>query len=275
MNESYTCSINSNKIGNSINVLNSIKNIIDNNDLFDYIQDIEKCINDTNFEHGNCIDNYKQDISILYSKVEEIKQDLTSLIDSLYFSVEKVSNSGTINSGTLKELIKFYKDSPTGEKLSKLLSESTDSIGNVAMRKVMTMQDPGVSSVGGYNNYQDQNNITTIPPVQTPNQEVVQEKPYSTIPIGLGIAATGITAAAGTVYVDSKYEGTNQQPKKFVMEDYHESDNYEDSNDYSEDDSETIKAEPYPKIEEEYVPPYHASRIQPSENVFYDFDEEK
>lgn len=271
MNDNYTCSINSNKISNSINILNSINNIINGNDVFGYIQNIEKCINDTNFEHGNCIDNYKDDLRTLYLKVEEIKQDLNSLIDSLYFSVEKVNNSGTISSNSLKDLIGFYKDTSAGEKLSKLLSESTDSIGNIAMRKVMEAQDPSVSSIGNYNNYQDQSNITTIPPVETPKQEVVQEQPYSTVPIGLGIAATGISAAAGTVLVDSMYEGTSPRPKKFEIENYNDEDSY-DENDEEED---TIKAEPYPKKVEEYIPPYHAARVQPSDNIFYDYEDEK
>ena len=221
MNDNYTCSIDGNKLTNSINILVSISNIINNNEIFEYIQDVETYINDINFEHGNCIDNYKDDINILYAKAEEIKNDLASLIDSLTFSVEKVNNTGTINSGALKELIGFYKDTSAGEKLNKLLTKSSNNIGNVAMRKVMEMQDPGVGSTGGYNNYQDPSSITTIPPVQTPSQEV-SNKPYSTVPIGLGIAATGISAAAGTVLVDSMYEGNNQSTKKFQIDNYDE-----------------------------------------------------
>lgn len=271
MNGSYTCSIDSNKISNSINILNSINNIINSNDVFGYIQSIEKCINDTNFEHGNCIDNYKDDLRTLYEKVEEIKQDINSLIDSLYFSVEKVNNSGTISSNSLKDLIGFYKDTSAGDKLNKLLSESTDSIGNIAMRKVMEVQDPNVSSMGGYNNYQDQSNITTIPPVETKKEEVVQEQPYSTVPIGLGIAATGISAAAGTVLVDSMYAGTGQNQKKFIVENYEDEDSYDENN----EEEEEIKAEPYPKKEEEYVPPYHASRVQQKDNIFFDYEDDK
>ena len=274
MNDNYTCSIDTNKISNSINLLNSIKNIIYSNDIFDYIQDIEKYINDTNFEHGNCIDNYKEDISSLYAKAEEIKQDLDMLIDSLYFSVENVKNTGTISTNSLKKLVSFYKDTSAGKALNKYLLNSTDSIGNVAMRKIMSIQDNNVSSINGYSNYQNQENITTIPPVQTEQTKVVEQQPYSTVPIGLGIAATGISAAAGTVYVDSMYEGNNHNSNnsKIKVDNYEDEESYEDN---SEEEEETIKAEPYPKKVEEYIPPYHASRTPESNNIYYDFEEEK
>ena len=276
MNDNYTCSIDRNKLSNSINILVSINNIINSNDVFDYIQDIETYINEINFEHGNCIDNYKEDLNLLYLKADEIKKDLASLIDSLTFSVEKVNSTGTINSSSLKELIGFYKDTSAGEKISKMLSESSNSIGNVAMRKIMEIQDPTVGSTGGYNTYQDQSDITIIPPVEQHEQTTTQ--PYSTVPIGLGIAATGISAAAGTVLVDSMYDGNNNQSKKFVIDKYKESndeDEYDESLDNDSYEEETIKADPYPKKVEEYIPPYHASRVQPKDNIFYDYEEEK
>lgn len=263
MNENYACSIDNNKLSNSIISLVLADNYINNNDLLEDVQEIEKIINDTNFEHGNCIDNYKEDINILNEKIVEIKKDLSNLIDSLNYSIDKVNESQTINSDSLKELIGFYSNTTAANKINKLLSESTNNIGNVAMRKIME----ATNSINQYNNYQDPSTVTTIPPVQTPTTQSV-EQPYSTVPIGLGIAATGISAAAGTVYVDSKYDGNNHK-KKFLVKEYDESEDED-----IDDDEEIVKAEPYPKKEEEYIPPYHASRVHENDKLLYEYEDE-
>ena len=65
MSKGYTGCIDLERISNSLETLSSIESCINNTDLTQYIEDIEKTITDTNFEHGNCI-GFGQHIKIRY-----------------------------------------------------------------------------------------------------------------------------------------------------------------------------------------------------------------
>lgn len=93
-----------------------------------------------------------------------------------------------------------------------------------------------------------------------------QEQPYSTVPIGLGIAASGISAAAGTVLVDSMYSKNNSK-----SEDIENLDDYESETSRQEQKDDTEQ-----KYEMDEIPtPYHASRDKIIVNKFYEDDEDR
>lgn len=96
-----------------------------------------------------------------------------------------------------------------------------------------------------------------------------QEESYSTIPIGLGIASSGITAAAGTVLVDSMYEkGNNKNNEIEYLEEYETEDT---SNQRIENNEEQVqKNSEVSKYEMDEIPaPYHASRDKIIVNKIY------
>ena len=91
-----------------------------------------------------------------------------------------------------------------------------------------------------------------------------QEQPYSTVPIGLGIAASGISAAAGTVLVDSMYSNDSKNEKIENLDDYE-----------NEEEKQVQDNESESKYEMDEIPtPYHASRDKIIVNKFYEGNED-
>ena len=103
MSKGYTGCIDLERISNSLETLSSIESCINNTDLTQYIEDIEKTINDTNFEHGNCIINYKDSIDSIYKTLETTKKEITNLKDSLNLTLEKFSNIEEIKDTDIKD----------------------------------------------------------------------------------------------------------------------------------------------------------------------------
>ena len=91
---------------------------------------------------------------------------------------------------------------------------------NINLRKNMasSVGDSGISSV--YSE-QSNSNITTIPyngTEQTQNLE--SNTPYNTVPIGLGIAASGIAGAIGAVIIDDKKtKNKKRKPNRVYSDD--------------------------------------------------------
>lgn len=224
MNE-YTNNVNIESLQSSLETITSIDNCLKSVDLTNYFGEMEIILRKVNFEHGNCMVNYKKDINSIYEKLEEMKKNIDSTKNALEATVEGFSKTEQI------ELRKDDQSSP------QLITAATD--------------------------------ITQIPPVTTPEQvqptTQTTDNTLNTVPIGLGIAAAGITGSIGAVVYDSmKSPHTHKTHRK-------------------EDDLETYQ-EP-----EEYIPstekqapqtmepvfddsPYHAARNKTAMNKFYGTD---
>lgn len=223
MNENITCCIDCNKISTSINNLIPVYNLINNINIYEGIQDVDSEITKINFEHGNCIDNYKEQIRNIYNEIDLLQKDINSLFEGLNYTIEN-TNSETINDlNHIKKITDFYQGT----------SASTNIFN--AFKQIST----SVSSN--------------------------QEQPYSTVPIGLGIAASGISAAAGTVLVDSMYSNDSKNEKIENLDDYE-----------NEEEKQVQDNESESKYEMDEIPtPYHASRDKIIVNKFYEDDEDR
>lgn len=124
MSKGYTGCIDLERISNSLETLSSIESCINNTDLTQYIEDIEKTINDTNFEHGNCIINYKDSIDSIYKTLETTKKEITNLKDSLNLTLEKFSNIEEIKDTDIKDLTNLYKDTSASQNINHLLNKN-------------------------------------------------------------------------------------------------------------------------------------------------------
>ena len=91
---------------------------------------------------------------------------------------------------------------------------------NINLRKNMasSVGDSGISSV--YSE-QSNSNITTIPYNGTEQTKSLESNtPYNTVPIGLGIAASGIAGAIGAVIIDDKKtKKKKRKPNKVYSDD--------------------------------------------------------
>ena len=223
MNENITCCIDCNKISTSINNLIPVYNLINNINIYEGIQDVDSEITKINFEHGNCIDNYKEQIRNIYNEIDLLQKDINSLFEGLNYTIEN-TNSETINDlNHIKKITDFYQGT----------SASTNIFN--AFKQIST----SVSSN--------------------------QEQPYSTVPIGLGIAASGISAAAGTVLVDSMYSNDSKNEKIENLDDYE-----------NEEEKQVQDNESESKYEMDEIPtPYHASRDKIIANKFYEGNEDR
>lgn len=256
MNDKYMCSIKGEKIYRSLELLMLIKNYINNSDLNNDIDSQERELENINFEHGNCVEFYKRDFEMLFYKIEEVKRNINLLVDSLSYSVEKYNNATTIDNGGVKTLAQIYDKNPMGNALMNLIDKNTDNMESIATSLT-----------------------NSVFPETLDIEKNQQDNTYSTIPIGLGIAATGISAAVGTCYVDSKFDSSSSSPStsknKFVINNYFKKsedsfgqiDSYNEAAEEEEEEKEV--AEPYPKYEEESVLPYHASRDSAVSSKFY------
>lgn len=174
MNEEKN-NINIEKLRGTYDSLNLISSRLDNNTIDKDLIELEQYFRKINFEHGNCISNDKNYVTTLLEKIEELKRN----INNLRFSIDKTINN-TMNLEGLNERknISFRKDI------------------NPELIKTATTE------------------ITQIPKPVTTEQQSVNSEPtqteINTIPIGLGIGASGIAGAVGTVIVDSMMDNDKQ-----------------------------------------------------------------
>lgn len=180
MDSQYTYSINKDKINESINTLNNIDNSINSVDLSDNFIEIEEIIKTTNFNHNNCISNYKDDINFMIEELAKIKRRINKLTDSLSNTIVEFSSSTELKSSDVENILNYYNE--------KRISGTGISFDSNAFKAAETNL---VAAAGG----------TEI----------------NTVPIGLGIAAAGVTASVGAVVADSITE-----PKQENIEQYHE-----------------------------------------------------
>lgn len=158
----------------------------------------------------------------------------------------------------------------TLDNLKQEIDAFEDKIG-VSLRKIdatklaNAVQDPAISSV-------NQKNVTVI---EVPKQEEVvidntQPTIINTVPIGLGIAATGISASVGTVIVDSMYDSK----KSNVPTSYKNNKEFNNLEEFNENvsqlDDDSMNEQMVMASKEEEFTPYHASRDKETINKFYE-----
>lgn len=237
MSENYAYSIDIEKVSSSSEKMDFLINLLNTTELLDYIIDAEGIIKKINFEHGNCINEYKNMINALINDINILKKEVVGLDNSLETTIKKYAKLENLNEMDLTELNKLY-----GNSLSKLLVPENNNI-QVAAKKILN----NIGNVG---------DVTQIPPVT--QEETPQQEPINTIPIGLGIAAAGITGAIGAVVVDSMNDKKEKQLED-NLESYQEDEEVVNSSDYI----------PKPAPVMESAEPYHASRKRESIDKFY------
>ena len=240
MNENITCTIDSNKINSTMSELIPIYNLVNNTNILEEIQDIEKKITTINLEHGNCIKNYSENMNEIYTKINVIKRQINELFESLTFAIDTVNNHKISDIDGIKKMVGYYSDTNSGQEILNIFKQANNSLYSaMEMRKIQLAESVN-------------------------NQFNNQEQP-STIPVGLGIAASGIAASAGTVIVDSMY--SNEKENESEIENI---DEYVTEEKINKSDNLEEK-----KYEMDDIPiPYHASRDKDIVNKFYDDNNE-
>lgn len=227
--------INTELLIKSSETISGVANIIYNTDFVSQFLDMEEYFRLINFEHSNCL-VYKDSLELIYSDLREIKSKIMKLSDALRITEENFKEADNLNVNDAVQLSKIYKETPSSSKLSELLN----------------LKDSLKTSIDNAS----EENITKIPSVDQ-TTATIEEKPYSTVPIGLAIGATGIAGSVGAVVVDEKYGPS-------VVES--EIDEYYDMDD---DEPDFTVKEPVDKKKEEEILPYHASRSEREADKYY------
>ena len=214
--ENYKGKIDLKQSDSSIKTIYEIQSLINNTNLAASFEELEKYFRKINFEHSYCI-NYKESMETIYADLNDIRRD-----------INRISEITTIVRNSYKEI---DEDKTTIDSVKSILRKSTTSINDSSEENITRIEQP----VSG---------------------QSIQKKPYSTIPIGLAIGATGIAGSVGAVIVNEKYGPDIAESE---VEEYH--DLNDDNSDFDVND--------VTKKEEEEVIPYHASRTSREADRYY------
>ena len=198
-------------LNNSEKTIYEIQNLVNNTNLSSNFEELEKYFRKINFEHSYCI-NYKESLEIIYADLNDIRRDVNRMAEILSIIKSSYSNIDEDEKSTLS-------------KVESILKKSTTSINDGSEENITRIEQ------------------TTIP------DESIQKKPYSTIPIGLAIGATGIAGSVGAVVVNEKY---GPEIAESEVEEYH---------DLNDDNPDFEVNETFEKKDDE-ISPYHASRTE-------------
>ena len=75
----YTCCIDLQELGNTIEVIDSVENCIFNNNLANNFSDIENYIKKESFEHGNCFLSFTNTFKDLENELNNVEKELFQL----------------------------------------------------------------------------------------------------------------------------------------------------------------------------------------------------
>lgn len=234
-------------INGSINTLSSVESLINSVDIADNFYELEEYFKQINFEHDNCV-NYKEYLDSIYDNLNSIKKKINELTSALRKTKMEFTNLDEPSSSDIKSLSEVYGNTPASESLRKILSNAKTDIKSSLQTAVETATEELINNSG---------NVTVIP---TPSIEETQiaSKPYSTVPIGLAIGATGIAGSIGAVVVNDKYGSITGDE---ILEEYQES--------YDSDDGEDFGIETPQADKSDYIAPYHAQRMEREADRFY------
>lgn len=249
MNNYYNNNLDLNKINDCTDTISSLDSCLKITDLSSYIIEIEDIIKSANFEHNNFITNYKNEINSIIDDIEKVKKEVSNLSDALSRTITTFQKNAYTDED-IKELSTIYQNTD--------FTKIKDSIVN--FRENIVTDIKNVTTSG---------NITRIPPAEkntTTNQELKQ--PYSTVPIGLGIAAAGISASVGAVIVN-EHEIKNAKHESNNLPKYNEYVTYEKSNKYIDKNQED-EPDKFTQLANELNEAYKASRDEANKSIYYD-----
>ena len=92
MNEQLN-TVNIEELQKSLETITSMEQCINNVNPFSYFTEIETDIRQINFEHANCISNYRNIINTINDKIEELKRNLLQLQDALTTTIHNFSSN--------------------------------------------------------------------------------------------------------------------------------------------------------------------------------------
>lgn len=291
---------------NKINMLLSKNNTINiSNNINDFNNNIDDSIKD--YMVSNTTNEYPTN----YSSQDEWKSTLLKKYDNLNLS-------NTEKEDLVSRDMSVWRQEQTGSKVSSLASSNVEKVQNLSDRYMarynMNREDANTvaslreelnavkeSNVGqnAMNSISDRLSVienkyninlrksmaqsmssSTVPPVTQQPTETTSSS-YNTVPIGLGIAAAGITGALGAVIIDDKKYKENKK-RKMYYDDRNSDDDiqlegtYDTSNNISQRESFASKTTNFDKqnLKEIADTPYHASRDRNSMNKFYDEEDD-
>ncbi len=190
------------KLTSSLKIIDEVNNSLNNTSLSNIVLELDNELNKLNFEHGNCLKDYKEDLDNLTIEIDKLKTDINEFNIALDKTVKSFSNVEDI--------------------------KQSDLLNNVS---------------------------------QLPTTEIKEDKTVNTVPVGLGIAASGIAGSVGAVVVDSMFHNE----EKDTIPDYDEP-RVEVVEKKKPEFDESIARET--KFDD--VTPYHASRDKEELSKFYD-----
>lgn len=231
-----TVKIDIDKLTKSYETISSIESYVAAHNFHEYFFEMEDYIDSINLKHGKCISGYKDRIYEITESIDKIKNKINLLSDSLRKTID--NNNRIVN-----------------------LAETQAS--EVQKRSALTSTTNNDSS-------------QVIIPVPTPTIEETKKdglfpEGYNTTPIGLGIAAAGITGAIGAVVIDStmpKSAKRKNQSNKIDDDDINDYNDYEIADEAEEKPVVSLKIDPS-------MTSYQASRNRESMKKFYDDEDDK
>lgn len=294
---------------NSSNKINSLLSKNNNINISNNINDFNNNLDDSIKDY--MVNNNASDYPTNYSSVDEWKTTLLKKYDNLNLSNTEKEN-------LVSRDMSVWRQEQTGSKVSSLASSNAEKVQNLSDRYMarynMNREDANTvaslreelnavkeSNVGqnAMNSISDRLSVienkyninlrksitqnmssSTIPPVTEQPTETTTSS-YNTVPIGLGIAAAGITGAIGAVIIDDK-KYKESKKRRMYYDDRNSDDDlklegtYDTSNNISQRESFASKTTNFDKqnLKEIADTPYHASRDRNSMNKFYDEEDD-
>lgn len=221
MNDKYSCCIDFDRIKQSLDTLISVNDNINSSSLTDVFFEILEEIKRINFEHGNCISSYKYDINNILDKINELKQEVNLLTNSLAKTVDSFSRSDELNENDFKLLSGLYNGFGNENISSLRVSHSIEDFKKNMDESISFKMLADISS-------ESLDNVNTVP-------------------IGLGIGAAGVAASVGAVAINAIDQSKNDTLSD-TLEEYSDPDEVLDNLDFVDES------------EEEEITPYHAIR---------------
>lgn len=153
------------KLSNSLKVVEDTNNSINDLKLSNIVLDIDTELSKVNFEHGNCLNNYRDILDSLVALIDELKVNINELSKGLEKTINKFSDTEDIS----------FRKTDLSTDLSQILTDN---------KTVTKIPEPTLDS-------------------EETTQESTNQGSINTIPIGLGIGAAGIAGSVGMVAADS------------------------------------------------------------------------
>lgn len=152
------------KLSNSLKVIEDTNNSINNMKLSNIVLDIDTELSKVNFEHGNCLNDYRDTLDSLVAEIDKLKMNINELSKGLEKTINNFSDVEETN----------FRRTDLSTDVSQILADE---------KTVTKIPEPTTDA-----------ELT---------QESANQGSINTVPIGLGIGAAGIAGSVGMVAADS------------------------------------------------------------------------